>query len=155
MSANRPDNDTLSSSTAGSGGGTTGATGSTGGTSAGAATGGATSGGGSTGLATTGAGSSAGSPSSGSSAGAGAATGVAAQAKEYGQKVADAASQAKDYLSERASVVGDKIQDLRNKDYQQIAEEAKDYARQNPGQALLISAAAGFLIGLLVRGGRR
>ena len=31
----------------------------------------------------------------------------------------------------------------------------RDYARQNPGQALLIAAAAGFVIGLLVRGGRR
>jgi hypothetical protein len=30
-----------------------------------------------------------------------------------------------------------------------------DYARQNTGQALLLAAAAGFLIGLLVRGGRR
>jgi len=52
-------------------------------------------------------------------------------------------------------VVGDKIQDLRNVDYGQIANDAKDYARQNPGQALLIAAAAGFVIGLLVRGGRR
>ena len=53
------------------------------------------------------------------------------------------------------SVVGDKIQDLRNVDYGQLANDAKDYARQNPGQALLIAAAAGFVIGLLVRGGRR
>ena len=51
--------------------------------------------------------------------------------------------------------MGDKFQDLRNKDYGQIAEEAKQYARQNPGQAILISAAAGFVIGLLLRGGRR
>ena len=85
----------------------------------------------------------------------GTATGVASYAKEYGQTVADAASQAKDFISEKASVVGDKIQDLRNVDYGQIANEAKDYARQNPGQALLIAAAAGFVIGLLVRGGRR
>ena len=81
--------------------------------------------------------------------------GIAAKAKEYGQTVADAASQAKDYIAEKASVVGDKIQDLRNVDYGQLANDAKDYARQNPGQALLIAAAAGFVIGLLVRGGRR
>ncbi|MGB8507456.1 MAG: hypothetical protein WCD76_03545, partial [Pyrinomonadaceae bacterium] len=74
---------------------------------------------------------------------------------EYGQKVADVATQAKDYLSDKASVVGDKFQDLRNADYQEMANNAKDYARQNPGQALLISAAAGFVLGLLLRGGRR
>jgi ElaB/YqjD/DUF883 family membrane-anchored ribosome-binding protein len=96
---------------------------------------------------------------SGGGAAAGAATapdkGIASRAKEYGQTVADAASQAKDYLSDKASVVGDKIQDLRNVDYGQLATDAKDYARQNPGQALLVAAAAGFVIGLLVRGGRR
>jgi ElaB/YqjD/DUF883 family membrane-anchored ribosome-binding protein len=92
----------------------------------------------------------------------GAATGAAtapasigAQAREYGQKVADAATTAKDYISEKASVVGDKIQDLRNVDYGQLAEDAKQYARQKPGQAIIIAAAAGFVIGLLLRGGRR
>ena len=68
-------------------------------------------------------------PSGGGGAATGAATapasGIAGRAKEYGQTVVDAASQ------------------------------AKDYARQNPGQALLVAAAAGFVIGLLVRGGRR
>ena len=81
--------------------------------------------------------------------------GIAGKAKEYGQTVMDAASQAKDYISDKAGVVGDKLQDLRNVDYQQYATQAKDYARQNPGQALLVAAAAGFVIGLLVRGGRR
>lgn len=99
-------------------------------------------------------------PSRGGEGGTGTATatdkaGITAMAKEYGQTVADAATQAKDYISDKASVVGDKFQDLRNKDYSQIADEAKDYARQNPGQALVVAAAAGFVIGLLVRGGRR
>jgi ElaB/YqjD/DUF883 family membrane-anchored ribosome-binding protein len=40
-------------------------------------------------------------------------------------------------------------------DINQMANQAKDYARQKPGQALLISAAAGFVIGLLLRGTRR
>jgi ElaB/YqjD/DUF883 family membrane-anchored ribosome-binding protein len=83
------------------------------------------------------------------------ASGITAKAKEYGQTVAGAASTAKDFLSDKASVVGDKFQDLRNVDYGQVADQAKDYARQNPGQALLVAAAAGFVIGLLVRGGRR
>ncbi|HEX6622449.1 MAG TPA: DUF883 C-terminal domain-containing protein [Pyrinomonadaceae bacterium] len=82
-------------------------------------------------------------------------SGIASQAKEYGQKVADAATKAKDYLSDRASQAGEKIQDLRNVDYGQLAEDAKDYARQKPGQAILIAAAAGFVVGLLLRGSRR
>ena len=98
-------------------------------------------------------------PSGGGGAATGTATapaaGITGKAKEYGQTVVDAASQAKDYLSDKAGVVGDKLQDLRNVDYQQYATQAKDYARQNPGQALLVAAAAGFVIGLLVRGGRR
>jgi ElaB/YqjD/DUF883 family membrane-anchored ribosome-binding protein len=144
MSQNRPDND---KATTGDGGTSAGATGdpsqwgSKGATDAGGAglttTGGTTSGGAATGTA----------------------TGLAAQAKEYGQKateaVTSAATQAKDYLSDKATVVGDKLQDLRNVDYGQLAEDAKQYARQKPGQALLISAAAGFVIGLLLRGSRR
>jgi ElaB/YqjD/DUF883 family membrane-anchored ribosome-binding protein len=83
------------------------------------------------------------------------ASGIAGKAKEYGQTVVDAASQAREYITDKAGVVGDKLQGLRDVDYQQYATQAKDYARQNPGQALLVAAAAGFVIGLLVRGGRK
>lgn len=93
--------------------------------------------------------------SAGGGAGAGTATGLAQTAQEYGQKIADAASTAKDYVSDKMSVVGDKIGELRNKDFSEVANDAKEYARQNPGQALLISAAAGFVLGLLIRGSRR
>lgn len=142
MSQNRPDNET-NETTLGTGGAGTGATdlGTTRDTSGGTiGTGG--------GLSTTGGG-------AGGGAAAGTARGLSDQAKEYGQKVADAASTAKDYLSDRASVVGEKLQDLRNADYQEMAENAKQYARQNPGQALLVAAATGFVLGLLLRGGRR
>jgi ElaB/YqjD/DUF883 family membrane-anchored ribosome-binding protein len=82
-------------------------------------------------------------------------TGTAtALAQEYGTKISEAASQAKDYVSDKMTVVGDKIKDLQNADLSEITESAKDYARQNPGQAILISAAAGFLIGLIIRGRR-
>src|SRR5205085_9848337 len=81
--------------------------------------------------------------------------GIAATAQEYGQKIAEAATQAKDYVSDKVSVVGDTIKDLQNKDFSQVAEEAKTYARENRGQALLIWAAAGLLLGLLIRGSRR
>jgi len=83
--------------------------------------------------------------------GAGTAT---ALAQEYGTKISEAASQAKDYVSDKMTVVGDKIKVLKNADLSEITESAKDYARQNPGQAILISAAAGFLVGLIIRGRR-
>ena len=107
-------------------------------------TGGTTAG---TGLSTTGGGAATGTAT--------APSGIGAKAKEYGQTVADAASQAKDYITDKAGVVGEKIQGLRDVDYAEYANQAKDYARQNPGQALLVAAAAGFVIGLLVRGGRK
>jgi ElaB/YqjD/DUF883 family membrane-anchored ribosome-binding protein len=99
-------------------------------------------------------GSTTGGTSGGSSTG-GEQSGIAGAARQYGQTVADAASQARDYISDKASVVGDKISGLKDVDYAEYANQAKDYARQNPGQALLVAAAAGFVIGLLVRGGRR
>jgi ElaB/YqjD/DUF883 family membrane-anchored ribosome-binding protein len=142
MSQNRTDNETTGSF--GTGGGTSGK-GSTGTGSTGTSNS-------STGISTTG-GSTGGGAATGTAAAP--ASGITAKAKEYGQTVADAASQAKDYIADKASVVGDKFQDLRNVDYGQLANDAKDYARQNPGQALLVAAAAGFVIGLLVRGGRR
>ena len=132
----------------------TGGTGSTGfGASGTGGTGGTGTSDTSTGLSTTG--TSAGGGSAAGTAPAPSAGGIASQAKEYGQKVADAATKAKDYISDRASVAGEKIQDLRNVDYAQLAEDAKDYARQKPGQAILIAAAAGFVVGLLLRGSRR
>jgi ElaB/YqjD/DUF883 family membrane-anchored ribosome-binding protein len=81
--------------------------------------------------------------------------GIAGTAQEYGQKIADAATTAKDYVSDKISVAGDKLKDLQNVDYRQVAEDAKNYAREKPGQALLISAAAGFLIGLLLKSSNR
>ena len=76
-------------------------------------------------------------------------------AHEYGRKIADAASRAGDYIEEKAGVVGEKIKNLQGKDFNEIADEAKDYARRKPGQAILISAAAGLVLGFLLRNGRR
>lgn len=76
-------------------------------------------------------------------------------AHEYGRKIADAASQARDYLNEKGTIIGEKIKDLQKKDLHEVVDEAKDYARQNPGQTILISAAAGLVLGLLLRGLRR
>jgi len=90
----------------------------------------------------------------GAMAGTGTSTGLSQVAHEYGQKISDVASQAKDYVTDKVSVVGDKIKDLQNADLGELAENAKDYARKKPGQAILISAAAGLLLGLIIRGRR-
>jgi ElaB/YqjD/DUF883 family membrane-anchored ribosome-binding protein len=92
--------------------------------------------------------------SSGQTGTSGAAGTATALAQEYGSKITEAASQAKDYVSDKMSVVGDKFKDLQNADLSELTENAKDYARQNPGQAILISAAAGLLVGLILRGRR-
>lgn len=86
--------------------------------------------------------------------GTGTATALSQTAQDYGQKISEAASHAKDYVSDKVSVVSDKIKDLQNADLGELAENAKQYARQKPGQALLISAAAGLLLGLIIRGRR-
>ena len=95
-------------------------------------------------------------PTGGQSAGGGtgAATGRA-EDKGYGAKIADAATTAKDYVADKVSVIGDKLADLKNTDIKEVATQAKDYAQKNPGQAILISAAAGLVLGMLIRGSRR
>jgi ElaB/YqjD/DUF883 family membrane-anchored ribosome-binding protein len=75
-----------------------------------------------------------------------------AQAQEYGQKVQDAAGKAKDYATEKYNLANDKFQELKSKDPQELVEEAKTYAKQKPGQAILISAAVGLALGLILRG---
>ncbi|HEX7335535.1 MAG TPA: DUF883 C-terminal domain-containing protein [Pyrinomonadaceae bacterium] len=86
--------------------------------------------------------------------GTGTGTALSQTAQDYGHKISEAANTAKDYLSDKVSVVGDKFKELQNADLGELAENAKQYARQKPGQALLISAAAGLLLGLIIRGRR-
>jgi len=90
----------------------------------------------------------------GAATGTAAATGLAQTAQQYGEKITEVAGQAKEFVSDKIGVVGDKFKELQNADYAEMAENAKDYARKNPGQAILISAAAGLLIGLVLRGRR-
>lgn len=80
-------------------------------------------------------------------------------AKECGRKIVDAYSRATDYIDEKARVAGekfsDKFKDLQGKNFSEIADDAKDYARREPAKAILISAAAGLVLGFLLRNGRR
>lgn len=82
------------------------------------------------------------------------ATDFKAQAQEYGQKFQDAAGKAKDYATEKYNQANDKLKELQAKDPKELVEDAKEYARQKPGQTILISAVVGLALGLLLRGRR-
>ena len=73
-------------------------------------------------------------------------------AEEYGQKIKDAAGNAYDYANEKFGHAGDKFKELSNKDPKELVEDAKEFARQKPGQTILISAAVGLVLGLILRG---
>lgn len=75
-------------------------------------------------------------------------------AQEYGQKIQDAAGKAKDFANEKFAAAGDKFKEISNKDPKELIEDAKEFARQKPGQTILISAAVGLVLGLLFRGRR-
>jgi len=77
------------------------------------------------------------------------------QAQEYQQKIQDAALKAKDYASEKFAQAGDKFKEISTKDPKELVEDAKEFARQKPGQTILISAAVGLVIGLLIKGSRK
>ncbi len=77
------------------------------------------------------------------------------QAQEYGQKFTDAAGQAREFATEKFSQASDKFKELSAKDPKELVEDAKEFARQKPGQTILISAAVGVVLGLLFRGNRR
>ena len=76
------------------------------------------------------------------------------QAQEYGQKLQDVATKAKDFAGEKFAQAGDKFKELQNKDPKELVEDAKEFARQKPGQTILISAAIGVVIGFLLKGRR-
>lgn len=73
------------------------------------------------------------------------------QAQDYGQKLQDAAGKARVYAEEKMAWAGDKFKEIQGKEPKEIIEDAKEYARQKPGQTILISAAIGLVIGFLLR----
>jgi ElaB/YqjD/DUF883 family membrane-anchored ribosome-binding protein len=73
------------------------------------------------------------------------------QAQEYQQKFQDAAFKAKDFASEKFAQASDKFKELSNKDPKELVEDAKEFARQKPAQAIIVSAAVGLILGLLLK----
>lgn len=78
-----------------------------------------------------------------------------AQAQNYGQQFQDAAAKAQAFASDKFAVASDKFKELQGKDPKELVEEAKEFARQKPGQALAVSAVVGLVLGLILRGGRK
>jgi ElaB/YqjD/DUF883 family membrane-anchored ribosome-binding protein len=76
-------------------------------------------------------------------------------AEEYGQKIKDAAGNAYDFAQDKYSVASDKLKEISAKDPKELIEDAKEFARQKPGQTILISAAVGLVLGLILKGGRK
>ena len=73
------------------------------------------------------------------------------QAEDYGQRIQDVAGKAKVFAEEKAAWAGEKFKELQNKDPKELIEDAKEFARQKPGQTILISAAIGMVIGFLLK----
>ncbi len=73
------------------------------------------------------------------------------QAQEYGQRLQDAAGKAKDFANEKFVQASDKFKEISSKEPQELVEDAKEFARQKPGQTILISAAVGLIIGFLLK----
>ena len=80
---------------------------------------------------------------------------INATVHEYGQRIQDAAVRARDFATEKFEYASDKFKELQGKDFSELASDAKEYAKKNPGQTILISAAVGLVLGLLLRSGRR
>jgi ElaB/YqjD/DUF883 family membrane-anchored ribosome-binding protein len=74
------------------------------------------------------------------------------QVQDLGRKASEVAGKAKVIASEKFAAFESKFDELSNKDPKQLLEDAKEYARQKPGQALLISAAVGLVIGWIIKG---
>jgi ElaB/YqjD/DUF883 family membrane-anchored ribosome-binding protein len=77
------------------------------------------------------------------------------KAQEYGQKISDAAIKARDFATEKFEQASDKFKELQGKDFSELAGDAKEYVKKNPGQTILISAAVGLVLGFLLRSGRK
>ena len=80
---------------------------------------------------------------------------VRVQAEEYGQKLKDVAGNAYDLAQVKYSAASDKFKEISSKDPKELVEDAKEFARQKPGQTILISAAVGLVLGLILKGGRK
>lgn len=71
--------------------------------------------------------------------------------EQNAQKIMNAASQARDYVVEKISAVGENLKELQEISIRDLADSAREYARQNPFEAMLLSSVAGLALGLIIR----
>jgi len=57
---------------------------------------------------------------------------------------------AKEFVGNKYNEMRERVDDV---DFGAVTDQVRSYVRSNPGKALLISIGAGFVIGLLLRGG--
>lgn len=87
------------------------------------------------------------------------------------QRVRETADHAREVIRDKVGTLGeqmggisgnmteqfDRIRHMNRDDYEEVWTGVKERARQNPGQTILVSAAVGFVLGMMMRmgGGRR
>lgn len=79
---------------------------------------------------------------------------VSASAKRTGDEVKRRAERARKVARERYEVASEQLHEGYGKvrdDVGTVVDDAIDYTRENPGRAILIAAAAGFILGVLCR----
>jgi ElaB/YqjD/DUF883 family membrane-anchored ribosome-binding protein len=76
---------------------------------------------------------------------------VKMDSQTYTANFQDAADKARVFAEEKLAWAGDRFKEIQSKDPKEFVEDAKEFARQKPGQTILISAAIGLVIGMLLR----
>lgn len=79
-------------------------------------------------------------------------------AEKAGKEARARAEQASAAAREKYGVASEKVKagyDKARKDLDTLTHDVNDYVRDNPGRAVLIAGGIGFVLGMLLRGGRR
>lgn len=86
------------------------------------------------------------------------ASGMREGAGRAGTQLKEGAGKASQVAREKYVVAKEKVgqgYDKVSKDMDQLSQDVNEYVRANPGKSVLIAAAVGFFLGVLMRGGRR
>lgn len=79
-------------------------------------------------------------------------------AGKAGTQIRESAGKAGERAKETYGVAKDNVRqgyDKVSKDMDQLSQDVNEYVRHNPGKSVLIAATVGFVLGALLRGGRR
>ncbi len=86
------------------------------------------------------------------------ASGMRQTAGKAGGQLREGAERASVAAREKYAVAKENVRqgyDKVTKDMDQLSQDVNEYVRHNPGKSVLIAAAVGFFLGMLMRGGRR